>query len=312
MDASPPFIAQHAQMLANRVHKRFRHLRRTFERRNVGAFRLYDRDIPEVRAAVDWYEGHLVVAEYARTQTDVPGYLEALGAAVAKALDVPGDRLHLKRRRTGTERYERLDHKDQRFPVREGELKFLVELDDRIDTGLFLDHRTTRAAIRADARGARFLNLFGYTGAFTVAAIAGGANASTTVDSSATYLRWAHDNLALNNLAGPSHEGVRDDVRAFLDHTRFRYTLAVLDPPTTSTRPNAPDLDVQRDHRDLVLATLNVLSPGGVLWFSTNHQRFEPALDDLPVRSIAERTEDTVPEDFRNRTAHRCWRMVAP
>lgn len=312
-------VERQAEMLANRVRKTFRHLYPRFERRGIGAFRVYDWDIPEIRAVIDWYEGHLVVAEYARMQTAaVPDWLGRMARAVAGALGVPHPNVHTRRRRTRPprgERYARLSRTGRRIEVREGRLRFLVNLDDYLDTGLFLDHRETRARVLAEAPGRRFLNLFGYTGSFTCAAAAGGAASTTTVDTSSTYLDWAADNLATNRLAGPSHALVRADVRDFLAEARrqgHRYNLVVVDPPSFSTRTGAPDFDVQRDHPALLLAVLHVTAPGGIVYFSTNHQRFEPAFGPIGAAAseIREITHETIPEDFRRRP-HRAWRLVA-
>jgi 23S rRNA (cytosine1962-C5)-methyltransferase len=290
-----------AEMLANRVRKNHRKLRGIFDKRDVGTFRVYDRDIPEIRAAIDWYEGHLVVAEYAREQTAGKPWLETMARAAADVLDVPWERVHLKRRLTG-ERYERLARSGRRIEVREGDLRFLVNLDDFIDTGLFADHRETRALVRAEARGAEFLNLFGYTGSFTCAAAKSGAATTTTVDASRPYLDWARDNLRLNRLEGELvHSGVDEFLRRSAGR---RWNLCVLDPPSFSDRGGV--FDVQRDHRDLIDRTLEVLEPGGVLWFSTNHQRFQPRLEGL---SFSEMTAKTVPIDYRNRTVHRSFRI---
>ena len=292
-------------MFANRVRKNFRKLHPRFEQRHIGAFRIYDRDIPEIRAAIDWYEGHLVVAEYAREQTAGIPWLETMARAVADALEVPWKRVHLRKRRTG-EKYERLAGKGERIEVREGNLKFLVNLDDYIDTGLFADHRETRALVGKEASAKRFLNLFAYTGTFTCSAAKGGALQTTTVDASQTYLDWARDNLRLNGVA--EGELVRADVGDFLARAGSRrWQLCVLDPPSFSSREGSPGFDVQRDHRALIEKTLAVLEPGGVLWFSTNHQRFDPRLDGL---DFVEMTQRTVPEDYRNRTAHRSFRIV--
>src|SRR4051794_5281170 len=263
-------------MLGNRLRKNFRKLHPRFERRSIGAFRVYDWDIPEVRAAVDWYEGHLVVAEYARSQTDALPWLERMGAAAAAALEVAPEKVHLKKRRAG-EQYQRLAARGERVPVRERELRFLVNLDDFIDVGLFPDHRETRALVQAEARGKSFLNLFGYTGSFTCAAAKGQARDSVTVDASQVYLDWARDHFAANDLRG-DHRLIRADVQDFLRETRQRWDLCVLDPPSRSDRGG---FDVLRDHRELIDATLRVLEPKGVLWFSTNHQRFVPQLDGL-------------------------------
>ncbi len=152
----------------------------------------------------------------------------------------------------------------------------------------------------------RSLNLFGYTGSFTCAAAAGGARRTVTVDTSAPYLAWAGENLALNGLAGPRHELVREDARDFLARCGPRFTLCMLDPPSFSSRAGAAPFDVQRDHRALVEAALAALEPGGVLYFSTNHQRFEPRLQGLRAEEI---TRETAPPDYR-RTPHRCFRIV--
>lgn len=290
-------------MLRNRVRKSFRKLKPLFEQRNIGAFRLYDRDIPEIRAAVDWVEGHLVIAEFARSQTG-PSWLEQMARAVAEELEVPWERVHLRTRRTRPgegERYSKLAATGERLQVRERDLRFWVNLDDYLDIGLFPDHRETRALVRAEASGADFLNLFSYTGSFTCAAMKGGARSSLSVDASAAYSRWAEENLALNGLGG---EVLRSEVDAFLETTQRTFSLCVLDPPSFSDRGGS--FDVQRDHKRLIERTLRVLRPGGVLWFSTNHQRFEPQLDGLQA---VELTAKTVPVDYRN-SPHRSFRMI--
>ena len=288
-------------MLANRLRKNFRRLQPRFERQGIGAFRLYDRDIPGIRAVVDWYEGHVVLAEYAREQTSGIPWLQTMAQAAAAALLIPLDRVHLKTRRAG-EKYPRLGRTGARVEVRERDLRFLVNLDDYIDTGLFADHRETRARVRAEARGATFLNLFAYTGSFTCAAGRGGAVQTTSVDASRTYLEWAADNLALNRVSG---ELVRSSVDDFLGTVGTRrWTLCVLDPPSSSDS-GGRSFDVLRDHRALIERTLAVLAPSGVLWFATNHQRFRPALEGLRYTE-----EDTVPEDYRNRAVHCAFRIT--
>ena len=315
-----PFVSpmqQQAEMLARRVQKNHKHLRRSFEKAQIGAYRLYDWDIPEIRAVVDWYEGHLLIAEYARRQTDdLPEWLPTMASAVAAALEVPADRVVLKRRQTGAGvRYGKLGSRGERFIVREHDLRFWVNLTDHIDTGLFPDHRVTRQLVRGLARDADFLNLFAYTGAFTCAAAAGGARSTTTVDLSNTYLDWARDNFGLNQRPGQEHGFVRDDAAAFLARAATagrRWNLIVVDPPSFSaSRGMNSDFDVLRDHRRLLEAVLAVTTPGGTVLFSTNHQRFVPDLEGLAVASLREITAQTVPVDYRNKQVHRCWRIEA-
>lgn len=319
---SPADVERQADMLANRVGKNRRRLAAAFERESIGAYRLYDWDIPEIRVVVDHYEGHLVVAEYERALTrTVDDWIGSMAAAAASGAGVPVDRVVTKTRRTRPSegpRYDRLDAVGDRLEVRERDLRFWVNLTDFIDTGLFAHHRETRRLVRRECQGADVLNLYGYTGAFTCAAAAGGAVASVTVDASSRYLDWAADNLALNQLDQTSHDLVRAECRDYLDRAvrdRRRFDLIVLDPPSFSDRgpDGRPDpraaFDIARDHPDLLDQALRLLAPGGALWFATNHARFEPRFDDLPIGDLRELTQDTTPRDFR-RPPHRVWRMT--
>lgn len=310
-------VARQAEMLRNRVRKRFAHLSRRFAREGVEAFRLYDWDIPEIRAVVDWYAGHLVIAEYERTQTG-PEWLPRMASAVASALDLPMDRVHLKRRTTGASRgasYGRGRAIGPPIPIRERGLVFLVDLEGPLDTGLYPDHRDTRVLVRRLAAGTDFLNLFCYTGSFTCAAAAGGARRTVSVDRSATHLRRARANLEANALWGPAHALIRSDVFEFLQRSERqgeRFHLVVVDPPSFfRDRVSGATFDVSRDHPRLLERVLAVAAPQALILFSTNHRRFEPRLDGLPLQSWEEITARTIPEDYRARPVHRCFRLVA-
>lgn len=314
---TPEKAKYQAEILSNRIRKRFRHLSKRFKRQGIDCFRLYDWDIKEVRAVVDWYAGHAVIAEYVRMQTG-PDWLPQMAKAVGEALDLPPERVHFKRRQTKAKegpRYRRLGHKGERFAVRERDLRFWVNLEDFLDTGLYSDHRDTRVIIKNLAAGKDFLNLYGYTGAFTCAAAAGNAKTTTTVDRSAANIEWAKDNLELNGLSGPQHSFVQSDVARFLKrsyHERKRFALAFVDPPSFfNDRNRGVSFDVNRDHAALLQDVLKVMIPGSLVFFSTNHQRFEPDLNRLRVLDLKEITSSTIPEDFRNRQVHRCWRMTA-
>src|SRR5205085_9719881 len=129
--------------------------------------------------------------------------------------------------------------------VEENALRFWVNFTDYLDTGLFLDHRITRARLKDDSAGQRFLNLFAYTGSATVYAAAGRARATTTVDMSATYLDWARPNLAVNGFSGSNHEFIRADCISWLKTAvaeRLSYELIFLDTPTLSTRKRNDDV----------------------------------------------------------------------
>jgi 23S rRNA G2069 N7-methylase RlmK/C1962 C5-methylase RlmI len=310
-------FVQQGEMLANRVKKRFKHLYKRFVRQQIDVFRLYDNDIPEIRAAVDWYAGHLVVAEYMRRQS-VPEWLPMVGAAVARALDVPPDRLHLKNRWAGKQegqRYERLDRSDQKLPVRERDLQFYVNLRDYVDTGLFSDHRNTRQMVRGMAAGKDFLNLYCYTGSFSCYAAQGGARRTVSVDRSRTAIEWARANLALNGFSEKANTLVQSGALAYLAQAQkegLTFDLAMVDPPSYSTdRAGKRDFDIARDHPVLLAAVIEVLRPGATLYFSTNHQNFDLRTEDLPSVRTEEITALTIPEDYRRKgkLIHRCWRI---
>jgi 23S rRNA (guanine2445-N2)-methyltransferase / 23S rRNA (guanine2069-N7)-methyltransferase len=310
--------SESAKMFENRLTKNLKHLKRWAKRIRTEAFRVYDADLPEYNVAIDVYGEHAVVQEYeAPPEIDPIKVAARFGDVLAVTPEVLGiDRqglvVKVRRRRKAGEQYEKLDDAGETFMVHEGDLKFLVNLTDYLDTGLFLDHRKTRALITKLAQGKRFLNLFAYTGTATVAAAKGGATETTTVDMSRTYLDWARQNLEVNGVSGPAHELIQADCLQWLHEARGAYDLIFLDPPTYSASKRMQGtFDVQRDHVALIRQTVALLAPGGKLVFSCNFQRFKldrVALTDLDVEEITPRTID---EDFsRQPRIHRCF-MVA-
>jgi 23S rRNA (cytosine1962-C5)-methyltransferase len=308
-----------AKMLANRVKKRFKHLNRRFFKENIEVFRLYDWDIPEIRAVVDWYAGHLVIGEYMRKQS-VPEWLPMMAAAVAEAMDVPPDKVHLKQRVAGRQdgrRYDRIDHTDEKIVVSERDFRFLVNPVDYVDTGLFSDHRDTRQMIREMVLGKDFLNLYCYTATFSCYAANGGAKRTVSVDRSETAVAWARQNFMLNHIPEENNILVHADVPAFLKKAKKAgetFDLAVVDPPSYSTtRIRNQSFDILTDHPGLLSATLALIRPGGVIFFSTNHQGFELRSEALNVSGIKEITDATIPEDYarKRQPIHRCWRIMA-
>lgn len=299
--------------LEDRLRKRVRHLARWAAREGTDAYRIFDRDIPGYHFAVDRYADWVVVHEYPWKADDrlhaqrKAELLSALPAAVGVAADHVVCKVH-ERRRWGEGQYAR-GKGEQRIKVQEASLRFEVDLGPRLDTGLFLDHRRTRAMVRDLARGKRFLNLFCYTGSFTVYAAAGGARTTSSVDLSRVYLDWARRNLALNGLAGPAHRLVHADLLRWLDEAPGeRFDLVVLDPPPfSSSERMGKAFEVQRDHRALIERTLARVAPGGTLFFSTSYQGFE--LD--PSLRATELTPKSLPEDFKGKHPHRCWRFNA-
>lgn len=304
----------------NRLLKNARHWSKWAKRQGISCYRLYDRDVPEFPVIVDWYEGraHLQEVEtgWVESDEDHADWLDEIRAACAEVLQIPLDAVSLKtrRRQRGEQQYEKTGTSGEDFVVHEDGLGFYVNLDAYLDTGLFLDHRNTRKRVRAEAAGKRFLNLFSYTGAFTVYAAAGGARETVTVDMSNTYLDWAGRNFGLNGMPFQQHNRVREDVFAWLRHAleqREKFDLIVCDPPSFSnSKKMLGVLDVQRDHAWLIDSCLALLNPGGVLYFSNNLRTFK--MDESLLAQCQDISAQSVPEDFRNKKIHQCFRFVKP
>ena len=302
--------------LANRVLKNNRHLARWARREQLDAYRLYDRDMPEFPLAIDRYADWLHVQVFERCRELSDDAIETLRITLAESLQLPVAQVIVKmrRRQRGRQQYDKLQQAAPSFTVRERNLRFEVNLTRYLDSGLFLDHRDTRQMIRNATSGKSFLNLFAYTGSFTVYAAAGGARTSVTVDMSRTYQAWSRRNLVHNGLDDPKrHRMVRADATDFISRmrsTRARFDLIVLDPPSFSnSKRMQTTFDVQRDHLGLLRQTADLLAPGGELLFSNNRQgfRLDPAVSDLG--DVEEITRITVPADFKRHTPHRCWRL---
>jgi 23S rRNA (cytosine1962-C5)-methyltransferase len=309
---------EQAQMLANKVKKKFKHLRKRYLKQNIKIFRLYDWDIPEIRAVVDWYDGHIVIGEYKREQS-TGQWLPIMGEAVARALDVPAEKLHLKDRHSGHKegkRYERIAHTDQKIAMDERDLKFYINPSDYVDTGLFSDHRNTRLMVREKALNKKFLNLYCYTGSFTCYAAKGGASETVSVDRSQTAMNWVKENLELNGLFNPGHILIQEDTLDFLKTAKSRYKdfdLAVVDPPSYSTTQSTEKhFDIAKDHPGMLNSVFELMKPAATVFFSTNHQSFDLKTHKLSVTNIKEITSRTIPEDYINKrkNIHRCWEII--
>ena len=322
-----------ARMFANRLEKNLRRLARRARESAVSCYRLYDADMPEYAFAIDRYEQldgglvHLLVHEYAAPANIDPQACrrrrQEVLATLPHTLAVPPERIHLRlrQRQRGASQYQprRVGQRSAELAagagalaVAEGGLRFLVNLDDYLDCGLFLDHRLTRALLRERAAGARFLNLFCYTASASVYAAAGGARETVSIDLSNRYLEWAAENFRINGMAPERHTLVRADCLAWLrDASGGRFDLIFLDPPTFSNSKRMQGvLDIQRDHVELIEACVRRLTPGGALLFSTNAQRFR--LDERLTESlqITDLSRVTLPFDFeRHPRIHRCYLM---
>ena len=320
----------HEELLFNRVSKRYRHLKKWARRTGNNAFRLYDRDIPEIPLVLDLYGDAVSGALYRRpggeAEQDSPdekyseAWLLSMRAAAAKALGIPESHIFLKERRRMRHRqegaqYDRVSNMSFYRDVHEGDLRFRVNLSDYLDTGLFLDSRKKRALIRSSAAGKRVLNLFAYTCSLSVCAAKGGARRVDSVDLSNTYLEWGRVNFALNGLAHDADETafIRSDVIQFITQAakeRVQWDIIILDPPGFSnSKKMRGTLDTRRDHGELIGRCLSLLSPNGTLWFSSNARGVNLVDGDFPNCTVQDIKTTLTDEDFKGKRIPACYTL---
>ena len=329
-------------MFANRLQKRFRHLKKWAQRTGVGAFRLYDRDIPEIPLVLDFYGdcgkpeeaalcGALYKRPYDKDEAEEDKWLSVMRETASAALGINLERVFLKQRQKqkGLSQYEKIGEKHFEKTVNERGISFKVNLSDYLDTGLFIDRRLLREMIRKESGGKRVLNLFSYTGSFSVYAANGGALSTDSVDLSNTYLNWAQENFSLNNFSADilqiwdffkgeggtnsAHKLVRADVLEFLEKAKAakkQWDIIVLDPPGFSnSKKMIDDFDLQRDLTELLGKCLKLLAPAGKLFLSVNIKRSAPTVTELKESlsqyvsnlRITDLGEKLIDEDFKGR-----------
>jgi 23S rRNA (cytosine1962-C5)-methyltransferase len=175
--------------------------------------------------------------------------------------------------------------------IKEHGVRFAVDVVHGQKTGFFLDQRENRRLIRGYSDGLEVVNLFGYTGGFSVQAALGGALRVTTVDSAAAALETARDNFRLNRLDPERHAFAAEDAFAWLERARRegrRYGLVIVDPPSFAPSEKALAKALIA-YRDLNLLALSVVAPEGLFATSScsSHVTHEAFLDML--RDAADR-----------------------
>jgi 23S rRNA (guanine2445-N2)-methyltransferase / 23S rRNA (guanine2069-N7)-methyltransferase len=302
---------------ANRLLKNYKKTGAWARHNDIDCFRIYDRDLPEYNVAIDMYDKWILVQEYMPpASVDSERARKRFATVLSVVRDVfqiKRDRIFIKQRQRqrGKSQYQRKDGKVRYHQVREGACFFLVNFSNYLDTGLFLDHRPLRMKIAQVAKGKRFLNLFGYTGAATVHAAMGGASATTTVDLSETYLEWARKNLALNGFSLQRHETVRQDCLSWLQESSGEFDIIFVDPPTfANTKKKNLIFDVQKNHGELIRSAVKRLSGNGMILFSTNYRGFKLEQQLVQELDVVDLSRETIPFDFqRNKSIHSCWQI---
>lgn len=304
--------------LLNRIRKNYRHVRKWAKRTLTNCFRIYDSEIHQYPFAIDFYNGFFCIQYLSKTRAgDEPPQelVEEVGAALNTIFGVQSDSIFWRTRskRKETRQYEKKGDSKEFFTVLEYGIKFKVNLQDYLDTGLFLDHRETRALVAKNSKGKKVLNLFAYTCAFSVHAALGGASYTKSVDMSNTYVEWGKDNFLLNSISLKNHEIVRADCLKFLlDEIRTgkKYDLIIIDPPTISRSKKMDCLfDIQVDYIFLIEKALQLIQNEGMIYFSTNSRKFVFNEALFTTCSIKEITSKTHPIDFHH-SLHRCWAII--
>lgn len=295
------------------------------KRLGISCYRVYDHDLPEFPFCIEYYGDKLYVAEYKRrhgmTDEEHDVWMEESLAVIMEVLSVSKENIFLKLRQRKPGRlgqYQKYDEVQHEFEVEENGLKFIVNMSDYLDTGLFLDHRITRQMVREQSATKKVLNLFAYTGSFSVYAAAGGAAEVVTVDLSKTYLQWAERNYVLNGFTladsttAAGGKFIHADVMQYLKTLpRGYFDLIIMDPPTFSNSKRMEDfLDIQRDHVELINDCMAALQPGGILYFSTNFRKFILDKERISATSIKDITRATTPFDFEGKLFRYCFYLV--
>ncbi len=308
------------QMFYNRLLKVYKHKSKQAKRLKVSCYRIYDHDLPEFPFAIELYEDKIYVAEYRRrhgmNDEEHEEWLHQSFKIISDVLHLPEENIYNRERKRlshrESEQYEKQNFAQQFLTVEENSLKFLINLTDYLDTGLFLDHRITREMVRKESANKKVLNLFCYTGSFSVYAAAGNATTVTSIDLSKTYLEWAKDNFAINQFKDDKkYFFIHADVMQYLKTLKPNsFDLIIIDPPTFSNSKRMKDFfDVQKDHTLIINDALKALSKDGIIYFSTNFSKFVLDEKNIKASSIQNITRATTPFDFEGKLNRYCFRI---
>ncbi|MFT3847021.1 MAG: class I SAM-dependent methyltransferase [Lacibacter sp.] len=313
-------IEDKIEMFRKRLIKVYKHRSKQARRMNISCYRIYDKDLPEFPVSIDLYETKVCLSEYRAkhhlTEDEHTEWLEKTIEVIADVLQISEEDIYTKERKRKAGRlsqYQKNADEKEFFEVEENGLKFLVNLTDYLDTGLFTDHRITRKLVMDEAKDKKVLNLFAYTGAFSVYAAAGNAEEVVTVDLSNTYIEWAKRNFEQNQFTDAAkYKFAVADVLQYL-HTLEpeSFDLVVMDPPTFSNSKKMKDfLDIQLDHVELLNLAFKATKPGGVIYFSNNARKFQLNENEIHASEIKDITKSTTPFDFEGKLHRWCWRMI--
>lgn len=266
---------------------------------------------------------YLFERPYQKDDAEEEEWFSLMAKVVSQVLNIPASHVIKKQRKQqkGLNQYEKKEDREQITGLvqEQGQL-FKINLSSYLDTGLFFDHRPLREIIRNTASNKRVLNLFCYTGSFSVYAAEGNASYVESVDLSNTYLSWAEQNIKLNGFRQKDkYVFTKSDVIKWLSSKAEKaeslpsslFDIIILDPPTFSNSKSTENvLDINRDWPKLVECCVKLLNIGGTLYFSTNSTRLKFDAKQLPKNTdCKDLTEISIPKDFEGTKCHRLWEI---
>ncbi|WAI18483.1 MAG: bifunctional 23S rRNA (guanine(2069)-N(7))-methyltransferase RlmK/23S rRNA (guanine(2445)-N(2))-methyltransferase RlmL [Buchnera aphidicola (Acyrthosiphon caraganae)] len=301
----------------DRLNKNFKKLKKWANVEKLQSFRVYNADLPNYNIIVDIYHTWIVIQEYkAPKLIDNNKSFRRLCHAIyytKEILSVSINQIILKTRQQNKKKtqYKKLFDSNNFIVIKEYHAKFLVNLTDYLDTGLFSDKRLVRKLLGIMAKGRDFLNLFSYTGTASVYAGLGQANSTTSVDISNTYIKWSMRNMSLNNLTGPQHSFIQSDCLSWIKKTNQKFDLIFINPPTFSNSKKMQRFfDLKKDYIHIIMNLKRILHDNGSVIFSSSTRNFEINFDyikkmKLYVKKITKKVQSK--DHLKNANVYHSW-----
>lgn len=303
-------------MIINRLQKNLKKIKKIINDDQIESYRIYDRDIPEFPFKVDRFREYFIIYDCRNKSSDFADQKKnniiILSDAIKSIFSVDEKKIIFKSRQQqkGKEQYNRLDRKRTFYEVREYGAKFLINLHDYLDTGVFLDHRPLRKILSNISKDKDVLNLFSYTSTLSISAALGGSRSTMSIDMSKTYTNWSIENFENNDLSLERNRLINKNVFDYLNDNKEKelFDIIILDPPSFSNSKKMDrTLDIQRDHIELINLCSNRLNKEGLIYFSNNLRSFKLDSSLLGQYKIEDISAKTIPEDFRDKKIHSCF-----
>jgi len=297
------------------LRRKFDSLQNWIHQNKIEAYRLYDRELSSYPLSIDIYGNYFHIYLYEKKEIQINNLINETEESLKVLFpNLVKSNIYYKIRRKQKDgsQYEKLDQRKKRIIIQENGTSYFINLTDYLDTGIFLDHRSTREIFSKLVIGKkRVLNLFSYTSAFSIVAAKSGVEYTTSVDMSNTYCNWARENIKLNNLDEFKHIVIRDNVFFFLENIKtknWKFDFIVIDPPTMSrSKKMLTKFDIQRDYPYLINTSSQYLTENGMILFSTNFRKFKFEHDKIVLKKVEDLSADSIPLDFKDPLIHKVY-----